>query len=234
MHLHFFFGCFMLGTTLIFAIKNKEEYGYAETQPDESEAADKTPGLPKTTVTKGTPGSSDSTTSPVTIKPSMSTPAVTAVTLPSKPLPDELIDLKIQHLLDIAKTGHYLGNTEFYLYLALLRKAAKLGPNSAEWKADVYEKFVSYNDRRLQLELEIEKRVAVIRHRLIHTKLGKKCRDLYLRQKRELTAALIDTNSVKEYALKLYSEDCHYKDSSEEDDEEWSCCDWWSELFSFY
>ncbi|KRG03075.1 uncharacterized protein LOC26527494 [Drosophila mojavensis] len=147
---------------------------------------------------------------------------------------NEKINLKIAHILEISKIGHIVGNAEYDQETAHLRHIASLGPESLQLKLQAYDKFVSYNYLRLKLESNLLSRIAVVESYLIHKPLSKKCKKVYRKQRKELTAALNEQNLLKSYKLNLYSRPCRsdsWEGSQQEDYFDWLD---WLQWFHFF
>ncbi|KAL7739273.1 hypothetical protein ACLKA6_008741 [Drosophila palustris] len=163
-----------------------------------------------------TPDPSATTT---TAAPSDSPVSTPAATLPTTPAinggKNEVLNVQIQHILEISKTGHYIGNLEFDQMSTVLRAAGGLGPNAVEIKQHAYDKFVAYNSLRLKLEGDLASRIAVIDNYFYNENISDECKVFYHKQRRELTQAFTETNSLKSYKLMIYSETCPYKDNTD-------------------
>ncbi|XP_030371002.1 uncharacterized protein LOC115621482 [Scaptodrosophila lebanonensis] len=105
--------------------------------------------------------------------------------------------------------GHTQNNAEYNDEIRKVIMASKKSINFLEEKVAVYERFLAYNRRRLDLEHEIEDRIKVLNYaRIPNYWPGSYCLNYYLAQRVELEGAYQRSNAVKEQKIKNNIIDC--------------------------
>lgn len=104
--------------------------------------------------------------------------------------------------------GHFQNNKEYEDFVEQLELIKTLPPTDAEKKDKFYKKFQKYNNRRLELERNIECRAKELEKEIHTSAISVECIRFYYNQKMKIEAALTDTNAQKEKSLLENSERC--------------------------
>ncbi|KRG03090.1 uncharacterized protein Dmoj_GI26089 [Drosophila mojavensis] len=119
------------------------------------------------------------------------------------------IKQKMTALTD-TQSGHYENNFEYLSSLTELI-VNRLSHKSISEKLSDIEKFQAYNNRRLDLEGQIENRVNRVNFEIESLPHGHTCKEFYMQQKSALESAYTRNNLVKQHILNENSNNCPSK-----------------------
>ncbi|TDG43094.1 hypothetical protein AWZ03_010478 [Drosophila navojoa] len=102
--------------------------------------------------------------------------------------------------------GHFQNNKEYEEFVEQLEIIKSL--QDLEKKEKFYKNFQKYNNRRLELERDIECRAKQLEKEVHTSATSVECIRFYYSQKIKIEAALTDTNAQKERSLLENSEPC--------------------------
>ncbi|XP_032585308.1 uncharacterized protein LOC116803988 [Drosophila mojavensis] len=104
--------------------------------------------------------------------------------------------------------GHFQNNKEYEDFVEQLELIKILPADKADQKEKFFKNFQKYNNRRLELERNIECRAKELEKEIHTSAISADCIRFYYNQKIKIEAALTDTNAQKERSLLENSEPC--------------------------